>query len=1163
MRLSRIKLAGFKSFVDPTTLHFPSNLLGVVGPNGCGKSNVIDAVRWVLGESSAKHLRGDSMADVIFNGSSARKPVGSASIELIFDNSDGSIGDQYASYSEISVKRVVSRDGTSIYYLNNSRCRRKDITHIFLGTGLGPRSYAIIEQGMISRLIEARPEEMRVYLEEAAGISKFKDRRRETENRMRHTRENLDRLNDLRDEVEKHLRHLNRQAATARRYRKLKGRERLVTAELLALKLKELDDKSKAEERLVRERETALQAAIAEQRAIEAEIERDRARQGERSDAFNAVQARYYKLGAEIARLEQAIQHGRELRKRQEQDRQDASAGLEEITGHIERDDAELLQLAQALEGLLPRLEEARGTEHASSQDLRAAEEGMQRWREGWEAFNRRANDAQQVSHVESARIEHLEEQLRRLAARRGRISDEQDARNVATLEEEIPPLIGQQRLQSSKLSELEGGLAETLADISSARSEERALGLKLDQHRKELQELAGRLASLEALQRAGSSKAAGTWLSEQGLADRPRVLQAIDVDPRWRLAVETVLGELLDAVCVEGVQEHTRFLSELSEGSLTLMDERASSGHSGSACLDGCVRGPDAVLRRLSTVRIAETLDDALRTRLALAEGESVITPDGIWIGRDWVSAHRAGLRELGTLGREEDIRVIRGQAQAQQEIVAEKERHLDEVRARLARLEQRRETDQREANRLHQQRADLTAALDARRSRIEQLRQRADELRDEAQEVEALSKETGEHLTASRERLDQARARLNELVGERRRLESQRDELGSALDEIRDRAIMDRTAAQELALQVEARRSTHASLQAGLERMRNQLISLQTRVADLETQLDEGERPLLEMQEALAGMLESSVEVKNELANARGAVETVENRLRALEQDRLAKESNVQEVRDSLDQVRLTAREVKVRRETLLEQFQATGFELETVFRELDAEATIEAWNEQLETLAAKISRLGAINLAAIEEFREESERKEYLDAQHADLSEALQTLENAIRKIDKETKSRFKETFEKVDAGFKELFPQLFGGGHAYLEMTGDDLLSAGITVMARPPGKRNSTIHLLSGGEKALAAVALVFAIFRLNPSPFCMLDEVDAPLDDANVERFCKIVSSMSDEIQFIIITHNKITMELANQLVGVTMSEPGVSRLVAVDVDEAVQMAAV
>ncbi len=1164
MRLSRIKLAGFKSFVDPTTLHFPSNLMGVVGPNGCGKSNVIDAVRWVLGESSAKHLRGDSMADVIFNGSSARKPVGTASIELIFDNSDGAIGGQFANYNEVAIKRVVTRDGTSNYYLNNTKCRRKDITHIFLGTGLGPRSYAIIEQGMISRLIEAKPEEMRFYIEDAAGVSKFKDRRRETENRMRHTRDNLDRLNDLREEVEKHLRHLNRQAATARRYKKLKSTERRLSADLLALKLRELEDKSKAEERLVRERETQLEGAIAKQRAVETRIEKARADHSERTEAFNGVQAKYYKEGAEIARLEQAIQHGRELRQRQEQDREEARSGLQEIIGHIERDEAELEILAGTLNELLPRLESARATEHASSEALEQAEQAMQRWREGWEQFNARAGEAQQVSHVERARIEHLESQAERLADREAHLQSELDTLNIARLAAEIEPLVTEQQRHGELLAGLESRLQGSQQAISATRSSEQSLVDELDQGRQVLQQLIGRLASLEALQRASDGTAgqlADQWLEEQGLARQPRLAQQIEVEPRWQRAVETILGRTLEGVCVRGVERYARALGELQGCRLTLLDELMAKPEPKGLLQH--VRGPQAVLRRMAGVQTAATLDEALARRPQLSDDKSIITPDGTWLGRDWIKIDRAGEQQQGALGREEEIGDLKTQIASLRTRLEEREQALAKIREQLKQLEGRRDNEQSELNRCHQERADLTASLDARRSRMQHEQAREQELREELAETQDFVTDTDRQLGAARARLESARRELEALEGERRRLESQRNELGDELDKVRSQAIGDRSAAQEVALQVEARRSTQASMQAGLERMRNQLVNLQTRVADLEVQLQDGESPLEEMQRSLSERLESSVVTKDALAAARVKVEEVEEELRRLEQQRLAEEHAVAEIRESLAQVRLTAREVKVRRETLLEQFDGTGFALETILDELDEAASIEDWTSQLEVVSSKISRLGPINLAAIDEFKEESERKEYLDAQHADLTEALATLENAIRKIDRETKTRFKDTFEKVNNGFKELFPRLFGGGQAYLELTGDDLLSAGVTVMARPPGKRNSTIHLLSGGEKALTAVALVFAIFQLNPSPFCMLDEVDAPLDDANVERYCDIVRKMSEDIQFIFITHNKITMELANQLVGVTMGEPGVSRLVAVDVDEAVQMAAV
>jgi len=616
MRLSKVKLAGFKSFVDPTTIRFPSNLIGIVGPNGCGKSNVIDAVRWVMGEMSAKHLRGDSMADVIFNGSSARKPVGSATIELVFDNADGSVGGQYASYSEISVRRVVSRDGTSSYFLNGTRCRRKDITGLFLGTGLGPRSYAIIEQGMISRLIEAKPEELRTYLEEAAGISKYKERRRETETRMRHTRENLERLNDLREEVDKQIRHLQRQARTAERYRDLKQQERRLEAELLALRLADLEQEEAGRKSLLSEQETGLQATIATLRQVEAGIEKTREQHREETEALNDVQGRYYRLGAEIARLEQAIQHGKELRQRQERELEESEQGLKDIRTHIERDREVLDQLNVALGELGPSLEEARRAEAASAEALRSAEERLQEWQARWESFTADASAARETSEVERARIEQLESQLLRLADRQRRVSEE-----AGRLQEDLAgdDLAGlNDRLGAARQEEqgLQGRLEETRRRIEGLRNEDGQVAGQLDQGRSRLQMTRGKLASQEALQEAALGQRSGKvteWLSGRGLGANPRVAQQISVADGWDRAVETVLGGYLEAVCVDGLDAVANALDSLTHGAASFLESGAGEHPSpGADMLAAKVSGPKAVTSLLAGVRVAEDLPSA-----------------------------------------------------------------------------------------------------------------------------------------------------------------------------------------------------------------------------------------------------------------------------------------------------------------------------------------------------------------------------------------------------------------------------------------------------------------------------------------------------------------------------------------------------------------------
>ena len=1166
MRLSKIKLAGFKSFVDPTTIRFPSNLIGVVGPNGCGKSNVIDAVRWVMGESSAKHLRGDSMTDVIFNGSSARKPVGTAAIELVFDNADGAAGGQYASFAEISARRVLSRDGTSNYFLNGARCRRKDITGLFLGTGLGPRSYAIIEQGMISRLIEAKPEELRMYLEEAAGISKYKERRRETETRIRHTRENLDRLNDLREEVEKQIRHLQRQARTAERYRDMKMEERRLEAELLSLRLAGLEAEEATQKSTLAERETGLQAVIAELRRVEAELEASRERHREDSEALNEVQGNYYRVGAEIARLEQAIQHANELRNRQAQELEQSEQGILDVRHHIERDSDLLAELNNVLGTLGPELDAARNAEAASAEALRTAEEAMQEWQSGWESFNREASEARETVEVERARIEQLDGQVARLGERRRRLAEERDRLAAEAGNEDLEAL----SLQLDQARELEQNTQQrdlkVRDEIVSLRAEDQSLATQLDEGRSALQTLRGTLASLEALQQAAlgrSGDQVAEWLDAQGLAERPRLAERLTVDPGWERAVETVLGHYLEAVCVEGLDDVATALDSLTHGAASFLEMSAiDSGPSDEAMLARRVEGAQGVAALLRGVHAVEDLGAALAKRRTLGVAESVITREGIWLGPNWLRVNRAEDPHSGVLAREQEIRELRasigGAAYEVEELAA---RH-DEIRARLAMLESSRDDVRQQAAEAHRTAAGLQATLQTARSRMEQATNRLQALGQETGEIEAQLTEADTAIRNSRGRLQEGIELMSGFEERRQDLEGERERRVAALQEAREKARTDRAAAQEIAIRVESRRSSLDSASLSMQRFQEQMARFSARKQELERQLEAAVAPLNDRQRALDELLAERLKVDETLAAARRKVQGLEAELRELQEQRATRDQVVDRVREELETLRLSAREVSVRLQTAVEQFAATGFELETVRAELPEEADITGWEERAAQLAARIERLGPINLASIDELKEQTERKTYLDAQLADLNDALNTLENAIRRIDRETRSRFKETFDRVNAGMQELFPRLFGGGHAFLELESDDLLEAGVAVMARPPGKRISTIHLMSGGEKALTAVALVFAIFQLNPAPFCMLDEVDAPLDDANVGRFCDIVRSMSEKVQFIIITHNKTTMEMVNQLTGVTMHEPGVSRLVAVDIDEAVQMVA-
>ncbi len=1168
MRLEKIKLAGFKSFVDPTTVPIPSNLVGIVGPNGCGKSNVIDAVRWVMGESSAKMLRGESMADVIFNGSSARKPVGSAAIELVFDNSEGRAGGQYAQYNTISVKRQVSRDGQSLYYLNSVRCRRRDITDLFLGTGLGPRSYSIIEQGMISRLIEARPEDLRMFLEEAAGISKYKERRRETENRIRHTRENLERLIDLRDEVSKQLQHLQRQASTAEKYKVLKQEERQVKAELLALRWRALDDDLQQRERHIAELQNRLEAALADQRKLEATIDADREKHTEVNEQFNEVQGRFYALGAEITGLEQAIQYAKDNRRQQQQDLEQVEQAWREAEAHRDQDEQRLQELNASLQEQTPQLEQAREEEQIESEALAQAEQAMQAWQGEWDGFNQQAAEPAQTAQVERTRINHLEQQGTNLERRLQRLNEELGRLNDTQLLAEITALESDEALRKAEADDLHQQLTGSIEAINRLRDGNNQLSSRLDQARAELQSSRGRLASLEALQQAalGSQEETVTeWLAQSDLQQAARLAQSLKVEPRWQRAAEIVLGFHLQAVCVDDLDSLQSRIHQLDKASLTLWDAR--SGHSDTAWpedrLLAKIDAPWNLESLLAGVRVADNLSVALSLRGTLATGESVVTPDGVWLGRDWLRIARESDEQAGVLAREEELRELKESLSAQELEVAELAEALEQGRESLRQSEQTREQHQSQFNQVNRALSEISSGLSGKRTRAEHLRQRREQLQHEQSEIAEQIQSDQDLMAETRERLHAALEAIETLGARREALVRRRDELREQVNQAREKLNRQRASSHQVALQVESMRTAQASLVQNLERARSQLGLMVQRREELTHALANSELPLQEQQESLSHKLNERAVVEKELMEVRRGLEGLDNQLRGLEQQRHQAEQQVQERRDLLNQARLESQEVTVRRQTLQEQLDEGGLNVETLFAEMPDGASESEWHQRAETLAQRIQRLGPINLAAIDEFQEQSERLKYLDEQHADISSSLETRENAIRTIDRETRTRFKETYDKVNAGIKELFPRLFGGGHAYLELTGEDLLDTGVTVMARPPGKRNSSIHLLSGGEKALTAVAMVFSIFQLNPAPFCMLDEVDAPLDDANVGRFCEMVKAMSDQVQFIFITHNKITMEIANQLSGVTMHEPGVSRLVTVDVEEAAKLAAV
>jgi chromosome segregation protein len=1169
MRLKCIKLAGFKSFVDPTTIDFPSNLCSVVGPNGCGKSNVIDAVRWVMGESSAKNLRGENMTDVIFNGSGGRKPVGQASVELVFDNHDHKLTGEYANFDEVSIKRKVDREAQSTYSLNGTKVRRKDITNIFLGTGLGARSYSIIEQGMVSRLIESKPEELRVFIEEAAGISKYKERRRETENRIKRTKDNLERLEDIREELGRQLAHLQRQSVAAEKYAEFKQQERDTTANLNGIRWSSLDKELKENQEAIKGLEIKIESTTADQREIDAKIEEHLSHNAELADAFGEVQARFYSLGNDIARIEQSIEHHIERVDQQNLDLRETEDVWSQTKQELDVDLKKITQFDAQMLDVTPALEEARIAEQSSSGLLAQAEQDLTQWQLDWDAFNQRAEEPRQVAEVEQSRIQQLESIVARGLERRRKLEDENRSLAEGPVDDSVS--------ESSSAVLL---LEETLTTI---QAKNRALNLSIEEHRaaisngsddlneirSELQAAKGKQASLDALQQAAlgqDNESLNQWLGKQGLDNQIRLAEGIKIDDGWERAVEMVLGDSLQSICVEGLDNIEAMLSELPQGKVALIDARvvAESAESAQVSLTPLtdkVSSEWGLSELLRGIYVAGNVAQALSHRAQLGPQDSIITADGVWLGSAWLQVSNVNKQESIVKRREviydllNKIKILEDKSSVLHEIQIQ-------AKAALSQDEAGRESLQGELAAKTRQHSELKSQVSAQMAKIEEAQLRKERIHHELEELNRQLALEEENTAGSRSRLQTALDSMEMDVDGRELLEAQREERQLALESCRNKSRKDKDLAHELALKQQSVQSQLQSTRETMDRMATQVQRSRERMDSLQEQIASADEPLATMRSDLEALLQQRLEVEKELAEAKAKVDANEHATRALEQLRNQVLEQVNQVRESLMHKRLKSEGASVKRDGILEQLEQAKFVLADVLESLPEELSEEMCEQELEKLGNRIQRLGPINLAAIDEYAQQSERKIYLDKQNEDLARALDTLENAIRKIDKETRSRFKETFDKINAGLQDLFPKVFGGGHAYLDMTGEDLLNTGVAIMARPPGKRNSTIHLLSGGEKAMTAIALVFSIFRLNPSPFCMLDEVDAPLDDANVARYANLVKEMSQSVQFIFITHNKITMEMANQLLGVTMHEPGVSRIVAVDIEEAAELAA-
>ncbi len=1166
MRLTHIKLAGFKSFVDPTNVAIPGNLVGVVGPNGCGKSNIIDAVRWVLGETRAAALRGESMQDVIFNGSVQRKPVARASVELLFDNTLGRAAGEWSQYAEIAVKRVLQRDGDSSYYINNTLVRRRDVQDIFLGTGVGPRAYAIIEQGMISRVIEAKPEDLRVFLEEAAGISKYKERRRETENRLQDTRENLARVDDIRRELDAQIEKLGRQAEIARQFQTLQEELNEKQNLLWLIRKRDAQNDHDRVHREIGAVTVELESETAGLREVEKTLEATRVLHYEAGDALNAAQGDLFTVNSEVSRLEAEVRFIAETRQRLH------SQGMQ-LVGQLVHWGRQISELRDALDMWTSRqtqLGEARAIaeERMAAEDDRLPELEQLLRRAQDEVRDARQNvvEAERAREVEDVHRSNIDKSIDRLVARDDRLQQEAADLNAPDVSE-VLARESQMRgfdAQIVRLSDSARVLEAELPDLEAAHGEatRHREAFERDRH-----QLDGRLSALKAIQdRVDRNESLDDWLARHELANSPRLWQRLRVHTGWEAAVESVLRERLHAIAITSPSRLTELLGSPPAGRLSLITPVDADA----------ARGAGTPNRSLASVIAAS--DPALAPLLAdwchgyyvvdhtptptecarLAPGLALVDRSGHHYRRYSISFHAPDNADSGILARQSEIEGLERELAVLDQQLADARAQAVHAEARLqgaggyARQLRQQEGAAREArHRIELEHLRLAEAIERVRSRSAQLNaERAEiaaHLDTERAEREQIAERVAEHVADAAEKRAILELATGEETAAHRALEAQRLAAQAAHRQEQEAAFAVREAESKIA---EIDRSV-ASLAVQLEQATLQERNLRADLAQLKD---------ADLRARLDALLGVRVEKEERLAGARRSHDELTSQLRANEESRLLCEQKLGPLRERIADLRLKEQAAGLAMLQFEQQLAEAGANEEMLAQKLDKSMRPGALQGEINRLSQAMQALGAINMAALEELSTDQERKHFLDAQSNDLAEALETLENAIRRIDRETREMLRQTFNSVNENFGRMFPALFGGGEARLVMTGEEVLDAGVQVMAQPPGKRNQSIHLLSGGEKALTAISLIFSMFQLNPAPFCLLDEVDAPLDDSNTERFCRLVKTMSAETQFLFITHNKITMELGTHLVGVTMQEQGVSRIVAVDIEEALRM---
>lgn len=1162
MQLKQLTLSGFKSFVEPTTILFPSPLVAIVGPNGCGKSNIIDAIRWVMGESSAKHLRGDSMVDVIFNGSTQKKSLGQASVELIFDNSLSHAKGQYAAYNELSLKRVVRRDSESFYYLNNARCRRRDVQDVFMGTGVGARGYAIIGQNTIMKLVEARPEELRAHLEEAAGISKYKERRRETLQKIQLTKDNLMRVQDLRNELDKQLSRLERQSNAAKRYKSLKEKERLYKSEILAIKWQHL-----IQEQVRMQDNIKQQHAILQQNECHLSIlQQQQLNEEENHKTLNCnhqqFQAECYEVRHKLAGFEASVS---QLKRDKERLLEDEMQLQEQIQSLVlqKKHDEQLLQSCNESYALQTSqqmaLKKSFETHERAWEQWQLEDSKRQTlWREVQEHFTQ----VKQEVAIESTRVSELNKRHEEAEHRLAVIHDE--LKHIDTLSQQLE-LDSIEKNKASQLSVHE----ELLKNHTKTATVVKELREKVIAQRKLLQEteqlVQKRLMDYTACQAALESTLHiyNEHIAEKRPINKDRLIDSIIVEDEWSQAIEMVLGDGLSSFFFESTDTLYAMAPELTNTTSMLV--------SPLTCEEKCCEYPRLVEKlkgkmpswvvSLNTVYVAEHLQQALEWLPHLPKQHSIVTKDGCWLGQGWFkSMNLSEHKDKGILKKKNALDVARHSLTQTKQQLATVQNAYDDLKEQMHAHQQLEEQLSQECSNMRYELKLLETTIQRNQHALQQSTSRFHLLSNEQRSLQTLLEElVGERISSS-DKLHAKRQEEQRLTKQLDVLETQKKHSELQRHVHWQEKEARRTSLHQLEIECNKITLQSEQLHQNLQRDATHIKRLEVRLNSLKLKLKDLDAANLEYKNKLAEACKQHRFLEAKVEHSTKQLNESQKKLQSFSINIKDQEQIIRTNKETLQQQQLDAHALKIHAETIQNTLLEDNLNAQSIVSQLPAQVTLLSREQELRSIHEKITCLGPVNLVAIEEYEIEFQRKKQLEEQSMDLTQALTTLESAIVKLDRETQLRLKETFAEINAAFQSLFPRLFGGGHAYLQWTCDNLLEAGVLVKAQPPGKRNSTIYMLSGGEKALTAVALVFAMFQLNPAPFCLLDEVDAPLDDVNVGRFTELVKEMSQWVQFLLITHNKVTMEMADHLIGVTMREPGVSRVVAVDVERALSM---